>query len=310
MSIIKTAIDNFPSLHEGEIKAKLVATGGSKAYFSTQDGVKYKSPIHTVDVDPVFQEGFGCVNTPSGSTTFNFREIEVCKDVAMLDFCLSDLETTAHNERLSPGSVYNNTGEKVLSEAYNSLVEKLRRRDEMKLWDVAGANGCSVNALYQLTDSSNEASINVISTPRSGSDLTANIKDEVAKFVHAIPEEAKGREDITIFMNSTLFGYYVEALHEDNNYNVNVEQMLGGQVREIAHPYMPGVRIVGTVGLGTSERIVAGPSKLVFVGMDTDESTKLDAWYEIKDDKVYVRSQSKLGVQLFDPALFVTNDVA
>lgn len=311
MAFDVSLLNDFTPEAKSPILKKITALGNSAQYFSFEPGVKHTTPVNLLESNPVIQDGFSCISTPSGSTAFDStRVLTVCRRTAYDAFCLNTLETKYTGELLSAGSDYDAT-EAIMNIVQDDMADKYARALEDGVWSVAGVNGCGVDGLYQLSDSSNEPSINVIATPRSGSDLNDNIRDEVKKMVKAIPTEVKDRQDLTIFMSVELLYDYLDAVNENNNYHVSVEKLMGGNILEVAHEYMPNVRLVGTIGLGDSQRILAGPSKLIMYGVDTAaDATYVRRWFDDNTEEVKIRMASKQGVQMVDPAYFVTNDVA
>ena len=75
------------------------------------------------------------------------------------------------------------------------------------------------------------------------------------------------------------------------------------------HPYA-NLRVVGTVGLQGSDRIVAGPARHIVVGTDlVSDLDNFQLWYDINDDKLKHRIVTKLGVQVAYPEFWTTNNL-
>jgi hypothetical protein len=71
------------------------------------------------------------------------------------------------------------------------------------------------------------------------------------------------------------------------------------------------IRVVGTVGLNGSDRIVLGPAKHIVIGTDLESDLdEFQMWYDINSDQLKHRINTKLGVNIAYPEFWVSNDRA
>lgn len=132
-------------------------------------------------------------------------------------------------------------------------------------------------------------------------DMIANLSSDVVD-----------REDLTFFMSVQGFRNYVTALRNANNYYFDPTSIENrGGILEMAYPFTPGVKVVGTVGLNGSNRVVLGPAKHIVAGTDLmSDFSEFQLWYDINSDQLKHRISTKLGVNISYPEFFVSNDQA
>jgi hypothetical protein len=76
------------------------------------------------------------------------------------------------------------------------------------------------------------------------------------------------------------------------------------------YPYQ-NIKVVGTAGLNSSNRIVLGPAKQIVVGTDLmSDFSEFQLWYDINTDSLRHRIATKLGVNVAYPEFWVSNNQA
>ena len=120
------------------------------------------------------------------------------------------------------------------------------------------------------------------------------------------------REDLTFFMSVTNFRNYVAGLRGANNFYFDPSSITNrGGLYEMAYPFQPNIKVVGTVGLQGSNRVVLGPAKQIVVGTDLlSDFSEFQLWYDINTDTLRHRISTKLGVNIAYPEFWVSNDLA
>ena len=120
------------------------------------------------------------------------------------------------------------------------------------------------------------------------------------------------REDLTFFMSVTLFRNYLTGLRLANNFYFDPMSVTNrGGLYEMAYPFQPNIKVVGTVGLQGLNRIFLGPAKQIVAGTDLlSDFTEFQLWYDINTDTLRHRISTKLGVNIAYPEFWVSNDLA
>ena len=128
----------------------------------------------------------------------------------------------------------------------------------------------------------------------------------------ALSSDVADREDLTFFMSVQGFRTYVTALRTANNFYFDPASVDNrGGILEMAYPFSPGVKVVGTTGLNGSARVVLGPAKQIVAGTDLmSDFSEFQLWYDINTDQLRHRIATKLGVNIAYPEFWVSNDQA
>ena len=302
MSLDVSALSAFNNEVAGELLPKIVYGGSTMEYVTVKEGVKHQEPINLMEVDLQVQYGT-CVSTPSGSLTYSQRNITVCPRTSFDGICLKDMDKYYLGiADLEPGS-YNTTFK--TAQVYSDLlVNQFQKSNDSFLWN--GDAGCTDGGTGLIaTISGSTAGVVVAGTAAV---TLANMDTMLA----ALSPDVADREDITFFMSVTNFRTYVAALRTANNFYFDPASISNrGGILEMAYPFAPGVKVVGTSGLNGSGRIVVGPAKQIVAGTDLmSDFSEFQLWYDINSDQLRHRIATKLGVNIAYPEFWVSNDVA
>jgi len=314
MSLNVTALSDFNNQVAGELIIKMVYAGSTMEYITIQEGVKYQEPINLFEVSLYMQNGT-CVSNASGSATFSQRTIEVCPRTSFDALCLKDLDKKYLGiSALAPGS-YNETF--ALATQYSELlVNQFQKANDQFLWlQASGSTStyggtCATNGLkYIITGST--AGVNVYGW-NAASSSAANILASMDGMIATSPSDVADREDLTFFMSVTNFRNYLTGLRLANNFYFDPASVTNrGGLYEMQYPFQPNIKVVGTVGLQGSNRVVMGPAKQIVAGTDLlSDFTEFQLWYDINTDTLRHRISTKLGVNVAYPEFWVSNDAA
>lgn len=298
MSLNVSALGDFSNEVAGKIVPKIVYTGNTAEYTSVQEGIKYIEPLNLFEVDLHIQEGYGCATTPSGSATFTQRNIQVCGRQSFDSLCLKDLDTKYLGISSLDAGSYNTTWK--LAETYSDLiVNQMKKANDTFLWNATSSVDCSAG-LIELTD----AGSGVVEVAGA---TTASLAD-LDTMIDAIPADVADRDDLTLFMSVSNFRKFVASVRSANSYYFNPDSIANrGGVLDMVYPYQ-NVRVVGTAGLGSSNRMVLAPAKQIVVGTDlVSDVDSFALWYDINTDSLRHRLSMKLGVQIAYPEFVVSN---
>tara|TARA_R110000822_G_scaffold41465_7_gene112758 strand:+ start:1284 stop:2225 length:942 start_codon:yes stop_codon:yes gene_type:complete len=313
MSLNVSALADFNNQIAGELLLKLVYGGSTIEYVTVQEGVKYLEPINLFEVSLYINNGT-CVSTPSGSAEFTQRNIQVCPRTSFDALCLKDLDTKYLGiSSLDRGS-YNETW--ALTNAYSELlVNQFQQANDYFLWQQASGSAstyggtCEVSGLnYIITGST--AGV-VVPNDATGSFTSATALGIMDALIENLNADVANRDDLTIFMSVTNFRKYVTGLRTANNFYFDPASVTNrGGLLEMQYPFQ-NVKVVGTVGLQGSNRIVCGPAKQIVVGTDLlSDFSEFQLWYDINTDTLRHRISTKLGVNIGFPEFWSTNNLA
>lgn len=308
MALDLTALDNFTNETAGELMAKMVYTGTTMEYVTVKEGIKYKTPINLMEVELDIQTGT-CVADLAGTGSFSQRDIEVCPRTSVDGLCLKDMDAKYLGiSALGEGS-YNETFE--LAGVYaDQLVNQFRKSNEQFVWaDTAAASGNCVDGLKAIISGSTAGV--VVPTSGVAAITSTNALAQVDLLIENLSSDVADRDDLTVFMSVSNFRKYVAGIRGANSYYFDPNSISNrGGVMDMVHPYT-NVRVVGTVGLQGTERVVLGPAKHIVVGTDLlSDVDNFQMWYDINSDKLKHRISTKLGVNIAYPEFWVSNDLA
>lgn len=312
MALVTTALADFNNQLAGELVLKMVYGGSTVEYVTVQEGVKFQEPINLFDVS-ITMNNSTCVSSAAGSATFSQRNIEVCPRTSFDALCLKDLDKKYLGiSSIGKGS-YNETW--ALADAYSQLlVSQFQKANDLFLWQqVSGSSStyggtCNVSGLNRIITGSTSGV--VASTVTSVA--PANILNTMDAMIQSSSADVANREDLTFFMSVSNFRSYITALRSANNFYFDPGAVTNRpNLYEMAYPFSPNVKVVGTTGLQGSNRVVFGPSKQIVVGTDLlSDFSEFQLWYDINTDTLRHRIATKMGVNIAYPEFWVSNDLA
>lgn len=312
MALVTTALADFNNQLAGELVLKMVYGGSTVEYVTVQEGVKFQEPINLFDVS-ITMNNSTCVSSAAGSATFSQRNIEVCPRTSFDALCLKDLDKKYLGiSSIGKGS-YNETW--ALADAYSQLlVSQFQKANDLFLWQqVSGSSStyggtCNVSGLNRIITGSTAGV--VASTVTSVA--PANILNTMDAMIASSSADVANREDLTFFMSVSNFRSYITALRSANNFYFDPGAVTNRpNLYEMAYPFSPNVKVVGTTGLQGSNRVVFGPSKQIVVGTDLlSDFSEFQLWYDINTDTLRHRIATKMGVNIAYPEFWVSNDLA
>ena len=307
MALDVSALSDFNNEVAGELIVKSVYGGSTMEYITVKEGVKYQEPINLMEVDLQLQGGT-CVSTPSGSLTFTQRDITVCPRTSFDGICLKDMDKKYLGiADLEPGS-YNETFA-LVSNYSELLVNNFQKKNDQFLWKGDQA-GC--DAAYGLETIISGSTAGVVVPVGSGSlaITTTNALDVMDDMIANLSTDVADRPDLTFFMGVDDFRKYIVALRTANNFYFDPASIENrGGLLEMMYPFNPNIKVVGTVGLNGSSRVVLGPAKQIVAGTDLmSDFSEFQLWYDINSDQLKHRISTKLGVNIAYPEFWVSND--
>lgn len=312
-----SALADFNNQLAGKIVLDTVYTGNTAEYVSIQEGIKYQEPLNLLQVSPEFQGG-NAVSTVSGSLAFTQRNITVTKRTAYDSWNLQLLTEKYLGKSALPEGSYEDTFN-LMTAASEDLVKKAQQLNDDFLW-----NAISGSAIGQGNGAPAEADgfKKLISGSTSGvvtaTGIGANVitgstaYDQLTTMLESTNVDVLDAGDLTIWTGTSVFQRIVNGLTTQNLFNFDptgIERV--GSFYQVPLPGYPNVKIVGTYGLRSSERVIVGPASDMVVGTDlTSDTTNFQSWYDIDTDSIKYRLRNKLGVQVGHPEYFVSNDQA
>lgn len=317
-SYVVSSITGFSDEVGGELLAKALVGATTPKYVNVRLGIKGTQALNLLDSNPSFQAG-ACGWEPDGTTSFTQRNITVCPEKLNEALCPDDLYDTYLSMFLQPGQ----TEESVPFEQMiaDLKIKQIQQRVEDKLWNATVDGGDCFDGFNELISVfSGQTGVAVSASPTAFSPSAAygvngNPITEVDKLINALDDNAQVREDLVAFMSFANFRLYIQALTRANffqNYIGGANAIGGPSAMEAVHPNT-NVKVVPTLGLSGSGKVVIGPSEYMVVGFDLiSDHEKLDMWYSKDNDEIRIRANYNYGAQIAkwgDIKYFATNDL-
>jgi len=316
MALNVSALADFNSELAGKLVLDSVYTGNTAEYVSIQEGIKFQEPLNLVSVAPYFQGG-NAVSTASGSADFTQRNITVTKRTAYDAWNLQLLTEKYTGKAFLPEGSYEDTMT-ILTEMSSDLVKKSQQNNDDFLWNsISGSTFANSTVVPQADGfkkliSGSTAGVNVATGIGADDIVAATAYAQIAKMLESVDVNVLDAPDLTIWTGTSVFQRVIHGLTTQNLFHFDPTTVAKrGGFYEVPLPGYPNIKIIGTYGLRSSERVIIGPASDMVVGTDlSSDTTNFQMWYDINGDALKYRLRNKLGVQVGHPEYFVSNDKA
>ena len=318
MSLNVSALNDFNNETAGKIVLDTVYKGNTTEYVQVQEGIKYQEPLNLISVQPYFQGG-DSVSTASGSADFTQRNITVTKRTAYDQWNLQTLTQKYLGVSALPAGSYEETIT-LLNDLTSDLVKKAQQMNDDFIWNsISGSTDGSSNSNvvaeadgYKHLISGSTAGV-VVATGDGATAITGSTAyDQITSMLGQVDVNVLDSAELTVWCGTSVFQRIISGLTTQNLFHFDPTTVTSrGGFYEVPLPGYPNVKIIGTYGLRSSERVIVGPSTDMYVGTDlVSDTTNYQLWYDINSDSLKYRLRNKLGVQIGHPEYFVSNDLA
>ena len=297
----------------GELLSKALIGGTTARYANVRLGIKGTQALNLLNSVAVFSGGT-CGWDPSGSTTtFSQTNITTCPEKYNEALCYKDLYDTYQSMLMAPGQ----TSETVPFEQQiaDLKVKQIQQRTEQQLWQATTGSSCfdGFKTLISTgtTGVANSSGVTFNSTASYGT--SGNPITEIDKLINVLDDNAMSREDLVVFMSYANFRLYIQALTRANFFQNYIGSSDITGMMEATQPNT-NVKVVPTIGLNGSNKVVIGPREYMVVGFDLlSDHEKLVIWYSKDFDELRLRANYNYGVTIAtfgSTAYFATNNLA
>ena len=269
---------------------KLYYDGDSTKYMKAHAGVNVGTfAINYFDIAPQLKLGSGCgVISDDGTTTFNQKNISVCKMFTQGAWCPADLQEYYLGMEIQ--GVRNDNLKPVDEILVDQLIHKTGNLIETAIWDNTSMSGSTCFGMFQkISGDTARISIN------TGVTITiSNILQIVQDAVMALPLELLDDEELILMLSPTFHSMFKQAWFKNNNFQYPAINEHGDFVIE---QWGPKFVIHKTYGLQGSNNIYLTTMKNMHVAFTGEkDSEKVDVWFETYDQQIHYRINLRLGV--------------
>jgi len=208
-------VDNttFYGIDAAGFYSQALLTGNSKSEFRLIPNVKSKIKLGELNIGDILA-GADCAFSSAGEGTLAQKAFEVEPIKINLEYCKRTFETNYLSELLRPGSnsaeVLPTTVEQYL---LGQVAEKVSADLEQLVWKGDTGTASYPLSLYDGLEKQFLADANVIDVSATASAITsANVIGEISKVYDAIPTQILRKEDLRLFVSSSIFRAYRQAL--------------------------------------------------------------------------------------------------
>ncbi len=316
MALDVSALNDFNNELAGKLVLDSVYTGNTAEYVSVQEGIKFQEPLNLVSVAPYFQGG-NAVSTASGSADFTQRNITVTKRTAYDAWNLQLLTEKYTGKAFLPEGSYEDTMT-ILTEMSSDLVKKSQQNNDDFLWNSISGSTFANSTVTPQADgfkkliSGSTSGVNVATGIGADAIVAVTAYSQIAKMLESVDVNVLDAPDLTVWCGTSVFQRIIHGLTTQNLFHFDPTTVATrGGFYEVPLPGYPNIKIIGTYGLRSSERVIIGPASDMVVGTDlSSDTTNFQMWYDINGDALKYRLRNKLGVQVGHPEYFVSNDQA
>lgn len=311
---VVSSITGFTDQSSQEIIAKALIGATTPANTTVKLGVRGTQQIQLLNSAPEFQTG-ACGWNASGTTTFTQVSLASQHEKIQEELCFQQLWDTYQSLLLPAGQDPETVP--FLTQIIDLKVKQIQQRIETKLWSATVAGGDSFNGFNYLI-STGQTSVAASASGTTFSSTAAygtngNPITEVDKLISALSDDALVFDDLVVFMSYSNFRLYNQALVKANFFQNYIGTTNVTNNMSAIHP-STNVKVLPTLGLAGSGKVVIGPASYMFCGFDLmSDMEKMDAFWSRDFDVLKIKANYSYSAAIASFAgvnYFATNNVA
>lgn len=312
-SYVVSSITGFTDQSSQEIVAKALIGATTPANTTIKLGIRGTQQVQLLNSAPSFQSG-ACGWDASGTTTFTQVSLASQHEKVNEELCFQQLWDTYQSLLLPPGQDPETVP--FLNQIIDLKVKQIQQRIEQKLWSATTAGGDSFNGFNYLISTGQTSVANSSGTTFSSSaayGVSGNPITEVDKLITVLSDDALAFDDLVVFMSYSNFRLYNQALVKANFFQNYIGTTNVTNNMSAVHP-STNVKVLPTLGLAGSGKVVIGPAQYMFCGFDLmSDHEKMDAFWSRDFDVLKIRANYSYSAAIASFAgtnYFATNNVA
>ena len=313
-SYVVSSITGFTDQTSTDIIAKALIGATTPANTTVKLGIRGVQAVQLLNSAPAFQTG-ACGWNASGTTTFSQVTLASQHEKLNEELCYQQLWDTYQSLLLPAGQDPETVP--FLDSIISLKTKQIQQRIEQKLWSATTAGGDSFNGFNYLI-ATGQTSVAASATGTTFSSTAAygtngNPITEVDKLISALSDDALVFDDLVVFMSYSNFRLYNQALVKANFFQNYIGTTNVTNNMSAVHP-STNVKVLPTLGLAGSGKVVIGPASYMFCGFDLmSDQERMDAFWSRDFDVLKIRanySYSAAIASFSGTNYFATNNVA
>ena len=312
-SYVVSSITGFTDQSSTEIIAKALIGATTPANTTVKLGIRGTQQIQLLNSAPAFQTG-ECGWSASGTTTFTQVSLASQHERINEELCFQQLWDTYQSLLLPPGQDPETVP--FLDGIISLKTKQIQQRIEQKLWSATTAGGDAYNGFNYLIATGQTSVANSTGTTFSSSAAygsAGNPITEVDKLISVLSDDALVFDDLVVFMSYSNFRLYNQALVKANFFQNYIGTTNVTNNMSAVHP-STNVKVLPTLGLAGSGKVIIGPAQYMFCGFDLmSDHEKMDAFWSRDFDVLKIRANYSYSAAIASFAgtnYFATNNIA
>lgn len=312
MSEIVSSLSQWTNENGRELLGEIFASSPTVAIADVYEGIKYIEAINVQSDTLTFQAG-GVTGRPgnSGSTTFTQVNLQVDPVMTFETINPRTFEQYWMQSQMAEGIEGSDEIPAKIKEMYvTNKLAHVQREVERMIWQGNKTTGTgnlqwTNGFLQKLNNTSQSATcVSYLTTYTGHTGFVAGSGMTYIDNMSAlIPEDIAAAEGLTAFMSIANAKKLATDLRNANHYHFTGTYANG--VFSYDYP-LSNIKIVGTIGLTSSNAVLLAPAKNLKVGTDMkSDMDKLDIYYNKRDRVIDSVAEFKLGVAIGRPEYVV-----
>ena len=283
-----------------ELITRQVSEARTLDLINIQEGVKGTQDLHLLDDEIVYQDASACDLTPDGDTAFGKVRITTQAIGWMKGFCNKELAGFWTQVGLRAGTMAEDK-ELPFEQAITNYLLQLQAIELDKLiWK--GNTALSTGNLQWIDGFKKrfDASSDVLEANTTG--ITSITSSNAYDVFYSVFEKASEGDSgvaesdmFTIFTDRANLNKLTKNMVDLNMYHYNPQNVNRNSIELVG----TGITVEAVPGLVGTLGIYAGKRNHLTFGTDlSSDSSSYELWYSQDDDKLYIRSKFRAGVQV------------
>jgi hypothetical protein len=290
-----TGLTEYVDQTQQELKTRAVAAGKTLPLIQILPNIKGTQKLHLLDETITWQNGAACVVNAAGDTVLSDRDITVADIALVKSYCVKDLVNYFPQISMAAGAM-----DELKDLPFEAqLVEYVLLKHQNVLENAIWKGDTTLSNNYQFFDGFAKklnASADVIEANTAGltAITVANAYSAVLAAARALPEAVIETGEAALFCGRATFDKVKDNLFNINNNHVPVAN---DNVMSMVIP-STGITLYSVPGLNETNYIYGGRRSSFIFGTDLESDyAQVEAWYEKKDDSIFIRNRFRGGIQ-------------
>ena len=247
-----------------------------------------------------------CGWNPGGTSSFTQVDLTIVDKQVKESYCPEDLRAYWLSSQLSAGGQLDTV-------PFADAIAALKVKQIQKYVETIIFQGDGGNLTGLIADITHGNGANAQSGAPAAAWTAANALTQAQAVVSGLPSQVLDRGDLIMYMSFASFRALNQALVNANLFHYTAGDRGTGNSLANQTIIIPGTNVLAVpfVGMGSSNRVICGPSEYLIIGTGlTGDYDAMDIFYDKYNDVVKFMSKFRVGAKAAFVDYFVSNDLA